>query len=299
MVGSRIRYTACPGCGSVDIRAALTALDHTVTEEAFEIWECDLCSLRFTQGIPTPEEIQDYYRSDNYVSHTDTEKGFVNRLYHLVRKRTLEKKFQIISGFTGLKSGKLLDLGAGTGAFFNHMQRKGWELTGLEPDEGARRVAGSVHGIKLQGIDRLPDLEENFFDAITLWHVLEHLHPLHQDLGRLKKILQPEGLIFIAVPNYTSYDAGYYKANWAAYDVPRHLYHFSPQSMKALLKSEGLRLHSIRPMWYDSIYISLLSEKYKRGHSNLWMGVSVGAISNFQAIFEKERCSSLIYIAGK
>jgi SAM-dependent methyltransferase len=243
--------------------------------------------------------ISSYYQADDYISHTDTGKGWVNRLYHLVRKKTLSDKSRLLSAYTGQKNGKLLDLGAGTGAFAGYMQSKGWQVTGLEPDEGARRRAKIAHSVDLLAADHLYGIDNYSCDAVTLWHVLEHVHALHNDVGHLKRIIRPSGKIFIAVPNYTSHDAFFYKGDWAAYDVPRHLYHFSPLSMKVLLKKHQLHLIAIRRMWYDSIYISLLSERYKRGRPNMIGGLYTGLVSNLVASFKKERCSSLIYIIGK
>jgi 2-polyprenyl-3-methyl-5-hydroxy-6-metoxy-1,4-benzoquinol methylase len=298
MASSQIRYTNCPGCGKDLLRPVFKALDHTVSGTLFEIWECDHCTLRFTQDVPNPDLIKAYYQSEDYISHTDTGRGFINRLYHYVRKRTLEHKRKIVSSSTGISEGSLLDLGAGTGAFMRHMVKKGWRVSGLEPDEKARERAAIINQVELLPVEEMGQMEPRSFDAISLWHVLEHLHHIHEDLDRLKKLLKPSGRILIAVPNYTSYDAAHYKADWAAYDVPRHLYHFSPRSMKHLLNQHGFQLHTIRPMWYDSFYISLLSEQYRRGKPNMLAGFIVGGISNAKAMLNLERCSSLIYIIG-
>jgi 2-polyprenyl-3-methyl-5-hydroxy-6-metoxy-1,4-benzoquinol methylase len=193
----------------------------------------------------------------------------------------------------------LLDLGAGTGAFAAVMQESGWTVSALEPDEQARKKAASLYALRLEDSSKLFEIEEDKFDAITLWHVIEHVHSLHQYLDQLRKILKPGGIIFIAVPNYTSYDADLYQEFWAAYDTPRHLYHFSPAAMQNLLQSKGLQLKAIKPMWFDSFYVSLLSEKYKSRRSNLIKGFLNGAISNWKALFNKQKASSLIYIVSK
>lgn len=254
--------------------------------------------MRFTQNIPNQNAIGRYYQSENYISHTDTNKGIVNRLYQVVRKHTLKTKRRTVVAFTKVRTGSLLDIGAGTGAFASYMQQTGWKVSGLEPDSEARQKAYELHSIELEDSSRLFELEVNQFDAITLWHVIEHVHSLHEYLDQLKKVLKPGGHIFIAVPNYTSYDANIYRQFWAAYDTPRHLYHFSPVAMKRLLASHGLQLRSIQPMWFDSFYVSLLSEKYKTGHSNLVKGFWNGALSNIKALFNKEKASSLIYIVS-
>jgi 2-polyprenyl-3-methyl-5-hydroxy-6-metoxy-1,4-benzoquinol methylase len=295
----QIFYTECPSCYSPHITKSLTATDHTVSNESFEIWHCNSCTLRFTQNVPSQDSIGRYYQSENYISHTDTNKGIVNRLYRLVRRLTLKSKRNTVSSFTRLKKGTLLDVGAGTGAFASFMQQSGWSVSAIEPDSQARKKAADLYSIQLDDSSMLFEFGENRFDAITLWHVIEHVHSLHEYLDQLKKTLKPGGAIFIAVPNYTCYDAGLYKEFWAAYDTPRHLYHFSPASMRKLLESHGLQLQNIQPMWLDSFYVSLLSEKYRSGHENLVKGFWNGAVSNFQALFNKEKASSLIYIISK
>ncbi len=294
-----IRYTSCPCCNSALIHPQLNATDHTVSQEAFEIWQCDGCTFRFTQDVPEAASIGRYYRSDDYISHTNTAKGLVNRLYHIVRNQTLTDKYRLILSATRIQQGKLLDIGAGTGAFVAYMQQKGWEVTGLEPDETARERALSVNKVNLLDTSGLYSLPPDTFDAITLWHVLEHVHDLHPYLEQLKKLIKRGGRIFIAVPNYTSYDATVYKGAWAAYDVPRHLYHFSPEAMGTLLMRHDLLLQGSRPMWFDSYYISMLSEKYKNGRGNLLSAVYRGALSNAKAFIDKSKCSSLTYVVGK
>lgn len=294
-----IHYTACPSCGSDQLQAMIEAEDHTVSHQRFTILQCGRCGLRFTQDVPGPDSIGQFYRSDNYISHTDTNKGLVNRLYHLIRKQTLAAKHRLIQTVTRLEQGKLLDVGAGTGAFAAYMQSRGWDTTGLEPDEGARAQAGSLYDIRLQPAEKLYGLSADEFDAITLWHVLEHVHELHPYLDQLKKVLKQEGRLVIAVPNYTSYDAAVYKGAWAAYDVPRHLYHFSPDAMDDLLERHGFYLQATQPMWFDSYYISMLSEKYLHGHGRILKAVFNGTISNLRAFVNKSKCSSLVYVACK
>ncbi|MEO8820623.1 MAG: class I SAM-dependent methyltransferase [Ginsengibacter sp.] len=292
-------YSSCPNCGNEDIFHVLDAKDYTVSGEQFEIWECRNCTQRFTQNIPEAEDIGRYYQSENYISHSDTSTGFVNSLYHKVRKRTLIQKKKLIEKYTQKKHGNFLDVGAGTGAFLNTMKSAGWVCTGIEPDLSARQKALELYQIHLKESKDFFSLSAQSFDVITLWHVLEHVHELHQYAEQLKNLLSPDGKLFIAVPNYTSKDAKIYQQYWAAYDVPRHLYHFSPAAMKTLLNSHQLHLESIEPMWYDSVYVSLLSEKYKTGKSNAVKAFLNGIISNSETVFEKSKCSSLIYIASR
>lgn len=291
-----IVYSACPCCNGVDISKVLSAADHTVSNETFEIWQCNVCTARFTQNVPDKSEIEKYYKSENYISHSDTKQGFINSLYHFVRKRTLNGKRKLVEKYTKLSIGKILDIGAGTGAFLQVMQKSEWDVTGFEPDETARENAKKLYGLSLQPSKEFFNLKAETFDAITLWHVLEHVHELHEYMDQLKKLLKLTGCLFIAIPNYACYDEKIYKEFWAGYDVPRHLYHFSPTSITQLLLQHGLQLKEIKPMWYDSFYVSMLSEKYKTGKNNFLNACWNGYVSNWKALFNKERCSSIIYI---
>lgn len=293
-------FQECPVCGGKNVHIILTSKDQTVSKEIFGVWKCKDCTLRFTQSIPGEDEISKYYRSENYISHSDTSSGFINSLYHKVRKFTLRSKFQLIKSKTGIsRGGNILDVGAGTGAFLNMMHQKGWDTTGIEPDETARNNAAKLYNIVLLPADEFYHLKEGSFTAITLWHTLEHVYELHAYMEQLKKLLKPKGVLFIAVPNHTSYDAKYYKQSWAGYDVPRHLYHFSPASMKRLLSMHDLKLVNMKPMWFDSFYISLLSEKNKTGRTNKIRAFARGLASNLKALFFRGKCSSLIYVVKK
>lgn len=294
-----IHYTHCPVCGSTHLENVLQATDHTVSGEKFQITECKACGLRFTQDVPDELSIGPYYQSEQYISHTNTSKGLVNSLYHWVRKRTLARKRKLVQSATGVSTGKLLDIGAGTGAFLNEMKQRGWDTTGLEPDTSARKLAKELYGLDILPASQLFDLPVNGFQAITLWHVLEHVHDLQGYIVQIKQLLQEKGKLIIAVPNYTAADATIYKEFWAAYDVPRHLYHFSPRSMQTLMEKYGLKITQYKPMWYDSFYIALLSSKYKNGSSNLLGAGWNGLRSNLKAAGDVKRCSSVIYIISK
>jgi len=294
-----INHSVCPACSSSSIQSAFSAVDYTVSNESFTIWNCNNCSLQFTQDVPNLNNIAAYYQSINYVSHSDTKDGLINKLYHLVRNYTLKQKYNLIKNSTKLSKGRLLDIGAGTGAFANTMKKNGWNVVGLEPDVTAREQAIKNYQFQLD----LPD-SINFFDAasfnvITLWHVLEHVHDLKGYWNHFKKLLSTQGQLIIAVPNYTSLDAKHYGQFWAAYDVPRHLYHFSPQSIELIASQYGFILKSIHPMWFDSFYVSMLSEQCKNGRSNLFKAFWNGLLSNCNSIFNRRKCSSVIYVFTK
>lgn len=294
-----VTYTSCPVCKSTQIQPQLSAKDYTVSGESFSIVACNNCTHLFTQNVAQQNEIAKYYASENYISHSDTQVGLVNKLYHSIRKKTLQSKKKLIEKETQKSTGNILDIGCGTGGFLNTMEIGGWEITGLEPDENARVKAKTLYGIEPQPSINIFNLQDNIYDAITMWHVLEHVHQLHEYIRQLKNMLTEKGKIFIAVPNYTSYDAQHYGQFWAAYDVPRHLYHFSPASMKKLVEEHGLTIKKIKPMWFDSFYVSMLSEKYKSGTGNLIKAFLIGFVSNIKTLFNSKKCSSLIYIIEK
>ena len=294
-----IHYTGCPICNSNNIQQQLSAKDYTVSQNIFSIWHCNACTARFTQDVPEQEAIGAYYASENYISHSDTKKGVINSLYHMVRKRTLSAKRRLVVNETGITKGAILDIGCGTGAFLNTMKEADWNITGLEPDTVARSKAAELYHIQPQEPGKLFELTPASFNAITMWHVLEHVHELHAYIKQIEKLLAPGGKAFIAVPNYTSKDAAIYAAHWAAYDVPRHLYHFSPQSMVTLLAQHGLKLTAVKPMWFDSFYVSMLSEQYKNGKGNIIKAVFNGFMSNLTAWGNTRKCSSVIYVIGK
>lgn len=294
-----VHYTNCPVCNSTNIAAVLQAKDYTVSKEIFQVWECANCTLRFTQDVPHAFHITAYYKSSDYISHSNTNKGFINKLYHTVRNFTLNSKKNLVEKHCNKEFKNLLDVGAGTGAFAATMQKAGWNVTALEPDETARSNAKKEFNISLQPLEELFSLKPASFSVITLWHVLEHVHDLHNCIDKFFSLLKSDGCLIIAVPNYTGYDAKKYAEAWAAYDVPRHLYHFSPASMKVLLEKHNFAIKEYKPMWFDSYYISLLSEKYVTGKSNPLKAFISGSISNFNALKNKLNCSSIIYVIKK
>lgn len=294
-----IHYSNCPVCNSARIAFVLEAKDYTVSKHNFQIWQCADCTLRFTQDAPSKENIGAYYQSANYISHSNTNRGFTNKLYHLVRSFTLQSKKNIVQKYSGKRTGALLEIGAGTGAFASTMQKAKWNVTALEPDATARANAKKDFNVSLQPLENLFSLSNKYFDVITLWHVLEHVHDLHSYIQQFFSLLKDDGILIIAVPNYTSYDAAEYLQFWAAYDVPRHLYHFSPKSINVLLQKHNFKIQNVKPMWFDSYYVSLLSEGYITGKNNAAKAFISGSVSNLKAISNKQKTSSLIYIVKK
>jgi 2-polyprenyl-3-methyl-5-hydroxy-6-metoxy-1,4-benzoquinol methylase len=295
-MASIITYQNCPACGAASISEVLQCKDFTVSGEQFDIWECGHCSLRFTQQVPSADSIAPYYKSDTYISHTDTSKGLINKIYKLVRRYTLGRKRLYVQQTTQKIHGLLLDVGSGTGAFLNEMKQAGWKVLGVEPDPSARAKAQELYQIQPRPSEALFDLMPGLYDAISMWHVLEHVHDLQGYMKQLKQLLTPAGKLFIAVPNYTSADAQHYGTHWAAYDVPRHLYHFSPKSMEMLAAKHGFKLLKYKPMWADPFYIAMLSEQHKTGKINYITALWQGARSAWKTVFQRDKCSSLIYV---
>jgi 2-polyprenyl-3-methyl-5-hydroxy-6-metoxy-1,4-benzoquinol methylase len=255
---------------------------------------CYDCGFKFTNPRPTDENIGAFYKSQDYVSHTNTNKGFVNKLYHLVRKYTLRKKLNILNKF--VSRGTILDFGCGTGMFLSCCKNDGWNTVGFEPDTGAKNIAISKgNKIYSEFNDLVDSTEAVKFDVISLWHVLEHVSDLPKTLQYFNTHLKPGGVLVIAVPNYKSYDAQYYKEFWAAYDVPRHLYHFDVDTISQLLSNNGFYLVDSLPMSFDSFYVSMLSEKYKTGAINYLKAFYIGLKSNLISK-DNNSYSSTVYI---
>jgi 2-polyprenyl-3-methyl-5-hydroxy-6-metoxy-1,4-benzoquinol methylase len=289
----------CPLCSSENVTISFSVKDYTVSSTSFNLAICKNCGFLFTENAPDIKEIGKYYQSDDYISHSNSNKGFLNAIYQIVRKRAVSSKRNLLISFTGKGKGSMLDYGCGTGTFLSEMKTSGWAVQGIEPDPGARSKAIGITGASVEEPSFLSSIHSDSVDAITMWHVLEHVHDLHQTLGELIRILKRDGVLIIAVPNHRSYDAAFYGKYWAAYDVPRHLYHFSPATMKKLMSMHGLTIVNTLPMWYDSFYVSLLSEKYKHGKSRLLWAMAIGFISNIKAFFKPGVCSSQIYIIKK
>ena len=282
----------CPVCGGKSQQHFLEAEDHNVSNDPFNIVECSDCSFRFTNPIPTEETIGGYYKSENYVSHSGTKKGFVNRVYHIVRSRAIKQKETLAAKYSKEKT--ILDIGCGTGDFLGYCKSQNWKTLGLEPDVSARKIALENNAIEAKNLSHLYEIEENSFDVISMWHVLEHVYNLNEDIEQYKRILKDEGTLMVAVPNCSSKDAAHYKASWAAYDLPIHLYHFRPDNMKQLFSKHGMEVVEVLPMKFDSYYISLVSEKYKGG--NILSGFVNGFKSNIAANSKNNRYSSQIYV---
>ena len=265
----------------------MKVIDHSVSGETFALEYDDYYKLYRT--TPIPKNLGSYYQSEAYISHTDGSKGLFEKLYQWVKHYTLQRKIYLVEQY--VPQGKLLDIGAGTGDFVRTAKQRGWYATGVEPEAKARDRAGEKGVFLYENQEQLTEK----YDVITLWHVLEHIPQLKEQILFLKNHLEKEGLLVIAVPNYLSRDAQHYGPYWAAYDVPRHLWHFSQESIRLLFEEKGFELIGVKPMPFDAFYVSLLSEKYKSGRINFLKGFYHGLLSNLSALRTGEY-SSLIYL---
>lgn len=265
--------------------------DYSVSGETFELLFDEELQLLKTYPQPSLDKLPSYYESQDYISHTDSNRTWFEKLYHFIRRRAIKQKVSLIEYCNGEK-GKVLDIGCGTGDFLAEAHLSHWKTFGIEPNEKAGSLSRSK-GLCLA--KSTTDFEDHFFDVVTLWHVLEHIPNLEDQIIELKRIIKPTGTIIVAVPNFKSFDAKYYGKYWAAYDVPRHLWHFSKTAVQKLFAVNHLKVAEVKPMYFDSFYVSLLSEKNKSGKMNLLKGLFLGLRSNIYAKKHSEY-SSQIYI---
>lgn len=274
----------------------LTCEDYTVSNKKFDLMYNTEFRMLETFPQPKGDDLASYYKSSDYISHTDAKKSVIDKVYQIVKKVALNNKVKLINSFKTERK-NLLDVGCGTGDFLVTCKNNGWNVVGVEPNKNAKELAESKISKQASSSIFLDinELDSNKFDVITLWHVLEHVPNVEEYILKLKSLLKPNGVLVVAVPNYKSYDASYYKEYWAAFDVPRHLWHFSKTSIQKLFSKEQMQVVKILPMKFDSFYVSLLSEKYKTSKSNFLKAFYIGLKSNIKAASSKEY-SSLIYI---
>ena len=279
-------FTALP------LEKKLTVKDYLVSGEYFDLYHDKDWDMLVTR--PQPDDLSKYYASQDYQPHKKEKNSRFDQLYNLIRNRSFRYKYRLIKKHHP-QAKKLLDYGTATGDFLVYMQKETFSVSGVEPNKKARTIANKqLENKVLVSIDEIKEK----FDVITLWHVLEHVPEPEKLIENLKERLLPDGIILIAVPNYKSYDARKYGKYWAAYDVPRHLWHFSPQSVNKLFEKHDLHVIAKHPLYFDSFYVSLLSEQYKTGKKRLFPAVFNGLISNLQAL-KTGNYSSLIYVISR
>ncbi len=289
----------CPACGYTGFEFFTQAHDFCVSRQLFQLERCSNCGLLATNPQPNPDTIAYYYQSEQYISHTGKSANWlIDIVYPAIRKLALNRKRRIIEKHQPCNTKSYI--GCGTGEFLHEMKRAGWSVTGVEPDQHARKKAQA----KLNQLvfEKLEEIPQSTYQVITFWHVLEHLHFPEETLKKCHGLLKPGGMLLIALPNYQSWDGRHYQNFWAGYDVPRHLWHFTTKSVEMLLEQQEYQLLEMVPMWWDAYYISLLSEIYRNKPKNVlaqyWNGLISGIKSNLHAR-KTGQYSSLLYLAVK
>ncbi len=287
-----IVLSKCPWCDSPDIRQGSKIHDYFLTREEFSLFSCNSCGLVFTNPRPKLENLGLYYQSDKYYSHTSSQGGIIPFIYRKVKEINLKTKFKQVT--TGSVINKVLDIGCGTGDFLNVCKKSGKEIHGIEPDSKARNLAKEILKVEILHPDQSEKIPDESFDLITMWHVLEHVPDLKKQISELSRIIKKGGKVVIALPVYESYDAEVYKEKWAAWDVPRHLYHFNKAVINKMMLANDFKPGNVYPMKWDSFYVSMLSEQYLKSAFGIVKAFFVGFLSNIKAR-NSGNYSSLVY----
>lgn len=291
-----IFYESCPVCGSNDFYPHLSTQDYFLTQEDFELDKCVSCGLVFTNPIPHPSRIGSYYNSDKYYSHPTNKSSIVSWIYNRVKQINLRNKYSILTKYAD--KGELLDIGCGSGDFLNYAKKHGWKVSGIEPNNAARTYASKITGVEILTPEQADMVPSDHFDVVSMWHVLEHVLDVKEQIAQIKRCAKADAKIIIALPNHQSPDAIHYKGHWAAWDVPRHLYHFNKTAVQNLFGGFGCRLVDIHPMKWDAFYVALLSEKYLQNPFPYFKAIVKGGRSNRLAR-QGMNYSSLIYVFEK
>lgn len=290
--------TNCPICNGERFVKLFDCTDHTHSGLAFTLERCAHCALIITNPRPDDNALSGFYASEQYISHSNTSKGLINKLYKLVRAFTLRSKVRIIRKHK--RTGRLLDIGSGAGHFLNACKKSGYEVTGMEPDSRTREASRVQFGIDVEDEVSLAKYDRKTFDIISMWHVLEHVPEPRKRMEQVSQLLKDDGLVLVALPNPASHDALYYASAWAGYDVPRHLFHFTPDAFEKLMKDTHFEIIKVLPMYFDAFYVSMLSERNRKRSLPVLRGFMRGLISNIFAFLSATPIySSQIYIVRK
>jgi len=291
------KIETCEICGNNNFSVYMESFDYFLSKEKFTIVRCEKCGFLFINPRPDIIEISRYYKSKEYISHSNSKKGLINKIYHIVRRRNHKNKYKIVQKYKN--NGSILDIGCATGEFLNFFKNCGWNVMGVEPDTDAQNLARTQYSLNVLSESVLNERPKEKFDVITMWHVLEHVHQLSIKIEQIKNYLVDDGIVIIAVPNAASKDADIYRNFWAGYDLPRHLYHFTQKSIHDLFEKNDFVIIETIPMKFDSFYVSVLSEKYKTGNKNIIKAFLNGLKSNIWGTKNNNNFSSLIFVLKK
>ena len=274
-------------------KSKFKAKDHLVSGEYFDIIWNESRTIAKT-NIENIKDISLYYNSSNYDSFKNTAKGTLDIIYFLIQKIMFRYKLFLIRIY--LKGNRILDYGAGSGKFAAYLSKKNFNTSVVEPYNKEIKNQSLLNINVFEKITDIP--KSDYYDGITLWHVLEHLPNPEHLLSKIHNLLEKNGVLMIAVPNINSLDAKYYNSYWAALDVPRHIWHYTIKGIISLVESKGFKLEKKYPLFFDAFYISYMSEKYKNSHLALFRGFLFAIRSNFSALFNEE-FSSMIFVFKK
>lgn len=281
----------CPLCGTRPFRLVYTVQDRLHSEPArtknqpqgaaFCIVACSSCGFLYLNPRPIPEKLKEFYHSEKYDPHIRRGGGWVGALYRWIRPFSIRRKAALV--WHRREPGTLLDVGCGTGEFLQYMKRCGWRVLGVESDAGAAQQARSAGCDVLTGDPATVSFPDLKFDLVTFWHSLEHLPDLRGTLDAVAKRIRPGGILAVALPNPDSFDAGFYRSLWVAWDAPRHLYHFKRRDLEKLLSAYNIRWFATRSLPLDPWYNALLSElswtSGVRALPKIVRGMGIGLIS--------------------
>ncbi len=264
--------------------------DYFLSGEEFELKKDSATEILKT--FPVPENLDPYYESDEYLSHSKQTDSFFARCYAFAKAVNLKSKSKHIAQYAGRRP--VLDIGAGVGDLVKKLKITGLDAEGFEPNSKARKIA-LEQGVKLKS--SLETEVQNRYGLISMYHVLEHVPDIIAQKQQLQNLLITDGVLILALPNYDSWDARFFKKYWAAYDVPRHLFHFNRKAVRNFFNDE-FEIIKEKPLWFDSLYVSILSARYKKMPAPFIIGVLLGLWSNLHALLTKEY-SSITYILKK
>ena len=291
--------SVCPSCQATTASDLFRAKDHLVSGREFLVRRCAICGMGWTVDPPAEEEAGKYYASDEYISHTDNKQSLADRIYHIARGFMLKRKGKLVESAVGKSAGIMIDFGSGTGYFAAFMQKRGWQVTGIELSEKARNYSVERFGISAIEPQQVRSLLSASADCVTFWHVLEHLYDPAGWMGEIKRILKDDGRCIVALPNFASADSKWFGKGWAALDVPRHLWHFTPDAFRQFAVKQGFKCESTSALPLDLFYISLLSYRNTGKGMPLARGVLTGVVIALRSLFRRESASSLVYVLSK
>jgi 2-polyprenyl-3-methyl-5-hydroxy-6-metoxy-1,4-benzoquinol methylase len=268
-------------CNSIETK------DYLVTQESFVIEEKEK-GISFTRPVIADEEIDKYYNTTDYLSHSSN-KTLMSFFFNLFSKIMVKKKTSFMLGLGGASA--YLDYGCGVGKLISSMNKKGVASYGYDTSLLAISICNNKSLNASSNLDDLP----NQYNLISFWHSLEHVSDHTKVLKKTKKMLSKNGTMVVALPNYDSFDAKFYSKFWAAYDTPRHRVHFTKKGFIKVASQLGFEVVKTKPLFLDSFYISMMSEKYKQSLFYFLKGLFIGALSNLCFLFTKQ-ASSHVYV---